>query len=153
MGYICACVGGCKCPLLSLWLHVSSAWVNEFLWLEMPLSAARLCVCSCPGVMTRSKVVELNWASVPCICWSYAHGVTQLQLMVKHSQLMTCSKPIYFSLLSSSFLVPIVAAKWKRDEFFRLTTDSCSGTFITKSRSRRRLQGDADSILAEGQVV
>lgn len=61
--------------------------------------------------------------------------------MVKHSQLIICVKAIYFSLLSSSFLVPIVAAKWKMCEFFKLTTDSCSRTFLTKSRGRRRLKG------------
>lgn len=61
--------------------------------------------------------------------------------MVKHRQLIISVKAIYFSLLSSSFLVPIVATKWKMYEFFKLTTGSCSRTFLTKSRSRRRLKG------------
>ena len=61
--------------------------------------------------------------------------------MVNHSQLIICVKAIYFSLLSSTFLVPIVAAKWKMYEFFKLTTGSCSRTFVTKSTGRRRLKG------------
>lgn len=61
--------------------------------------------------------------------------------MVKHSQLIICVKAIYFSLSSSSFFVPIVAAKWKMYEFFKLATDSCSRTFLTKGRGRRRLKG------------
>lgn len=61
--------------------------------------------------------------------------------MVKHSQLIICVKAIYFSLSSSSFFVPIVAAKWKMYEFFKLATDSCSRTFLTKGKGRRRLKG------------
>lgn len=70
--------------------------------------------------------------------------------MVKHSQLITCVKAIYFSLLSSSFLVPIVAAKWKMYEFFKLTTDSSSRTFLTKNRGRSKLKGMPIAFLLTG---
>lgn len=61
--------------------------------------------------------------------------------MVKHSGLIICVKAIYFSLSSSSFFVLIVAAKWKMYDFFKLATDSCSRTFLTKGKDRRRLKG------------
>lgn len=41
-------VRGCKCPLLSLIVCVSSAWANEFLWLKKSPSTACLCMFSCP---------------------------------------------------------------------------------------------------------
>lgn len=138
--YLHVCARGCKCPLLPLTVCISSAWASEFLWLKKSSSTACLCVCfPALGVVTWSTVV-LKLGFRPLYLLRSCPGSYTIS-GDGEAQLTDYLCQGYFSLSSSSFFVLIVAAKWKMYEFFKLATDSCSRTFLTKGRGRWRLKG------------